>query len=279
MYYFIGDIFMNEENLIKYYNKFNEDKRLNTRHGQVEFITSMKYIKEYLKEFNNPKILDVGAGTGKYSINLANDGYDVTALELVKHNLKVIEKNSDKVKVIQGNATNLSKFKDESFDIVLLFGPMYHLMTDEEKIKALSEAKRVTKKNGYILVQYFMNDYCIIRYGFKENNIMNSINNNEIDNNYKIVSWVDNLYSPVRIEDINNYNKIVNLKRVKITTPDGCANYIRDVLNKMDENTFNEFIKYHLSTCERYEMIGSAAHTLDILKKEDEKLPFNIFYQ
>ena len=189
--------------------KFNEDKRLNTRHGQVEFITSMKYIKEYLKEFNNPKILDVGAGTGKYSINLANDGYDVTALELVKHNLKVIEKNSDKVKVIQGNATDLSKFKDESFDIVLLFGPMYHLMTDEEKIKALSEAKRVTKKNGYILVQYFMNDYCIIRYGFKENNIMNSINNNEIDNNYKIVSWVDNLYSPVRIEDINNYNKIL----------------------------------------------------------------------
>ena len=90
MYYFIGDIFMNEENLIKYYNKFNEDKRLNTRHGQVEFITSMKYIKEYLKEFNNPKILDVGAGTGKYSINLANDGYDVTALELIKHNLKVI---------------------------------------------------------------------------------------------------------------------------------------------------------------------------------------------
>ena len=77
MYYFIGDIFMNEENLIKYYNKFNEDKRLNTRHGQIEFITSMKYIKEYLKEFNNPKILDVGAGTGKYSINLANDGYDV----------------------------------------------------------------------------------------------------------------------------------------------------------------------------------------------------------
>ena len=38
---------MNEENLITYYNKFNEDKRLNTRHGKVEFITSMKYIEEY----------------------------------------------------------------------------------------------------------------------------------------------------------------------------------------------------------------------------------------
>ena len=87
-------------------------KELLSAKSFFEFITSMKYIKEYLKEFNNPKILDVGAGTGKYSINLANDGYDVTALELIKHNLKVIEKNSDKVKVVQGNATNLSKFKD-----------------------------------------------------------------------------------------------------------------------------------------------------------------------
>lgn len=259
---------MNENNLIKYYNKFNEDKRLDTRHGQVEFITSMKYILEYLKEFNDPKILDIGAGTGKYSINLANKGYDVTALELVKHNLRVIEKNSDKVKVYQGNATDLSRFNDESFDIVLLFGPMYHLVTDDEKIKALNEAKRVTKNNGYILVQYFMNDYCVIRYGFKENNIMNSINNNEIDENYKIVSWAYNLYSPVRLEDIDKYNKIVNLKRIKIITPDGPSNYIRDVLNKMDDNTFNEYIKYHLSTCERKDMIGAAAHTLDILKKE-----------
>lgn len=260
---------MNENNLIKYYNKFNEDKRLDTRHGQVEFITSMKYILEYLKEFNDPKILDIGAGTGKYSINLANKGYDVTALELVKHNLRVIEKNSDKVKVYQGNATDLSRFNDESFDIVLLFGPMYHLVTDDEKIKALNEAKRVTKNNGYILVQYFMNDYCVIRYGFKENNIMNSINNNEIDGNYKIVSWTYNLYSPVRLEDIDKYNKIVNLKRIKIITPDGPSNYIRDVLNKMDDNTFNEYIKYHLSTCERKDMIGAAAHTLDILKKEN----------
>lgn len=260
---------MNEENLIKYYNKFNEDKRLNTRHGQIEYITSMKYIHNCLENFNNPKILDIGAGTGKYSIKLANEGYDVTALELVKHNLKVIEKNSDKVKVVQGNAINLSKFKDESFDIVLLFGPMYHLITKDEKIKALNEAKRVTKKNGYILVQYFMNDYCVIRYGFKENNIMNSIKNKEIDENYKIVSWIDNLYSPVRLEDIDSYNNEVNLKRVKIITPDGPSNYIRDILNKMDKNTFNEFIKYHLNTCERKDMIGAAAHTLDILKKEE----------
>lgn len=258
---------MNEEALINYYNKFNEDKRLNTRHGQVEFITSLKYIHEYLKEFDNPKIIDIGAGTGKYSIKLADEGYDVTAVELVKHNLRVIEKNSNKVKVYQGNATDLSRFKDESFEMVLLFGPMYHLCTNDEKIKALNEAKRVCKKNGYILVAYFMNDYCIIRYGFKENNIKEEIKNKNIDKDYKIKHWIDNLYSPVRIEDIDYYNKKTNLKRIKIITPDGPSNYIRDILNKMDEETFNNFIDYHLKTCERLDMIGSAAHTVDILKK------------
>ena len=68
--------------LEKYYNKFNEEKRLKSRHGQVEFITSMKYIHKYLpkREHGQVKILDVGAGTGRYSVALAEEGYDVTAV-------------------------------------------------------------------------------------------------------------------------------------------------------------------------------------------------------
>ena len=62
---------MNEKILIKYYNKFNEDKRLNSKYGNIEYITSMKYIHEYLNKMDNPKIMDIGAGTGRYSIPLA----------------------------------------------------------------------------------------------------------------------------------------------------------------------------------------------------------------
>ena len=258
---------MNENELIKYYNKFNEDKRLNTKHGQIEYMTAMKYIKDYLKDMKDPKIIDIGAGTGKYSIALSQDGYDVTAVELVKHNLRVIENKNSNVKAYLGNATNLSKFDDNSFDIVLLFGPMYHLITKEEKLKALSEAKRIVKDNGYILISYCMNEYAVITYGFKEGNIKDCINNNMVDNNYHITPSNNDLYSMVRLEDINELNNIVNLKRVKIISQDGPTEYMKDIVNKMDEDTFNIFFDYHLSTCERKELLGASRHILDILQK------------
>ena len=78
-------------NLEEYYNKFNEEKRLLRRHGQVEYITTMKYIHKYLEGKPGASILDVGAGTGRYSVALAEEGYDVTAVELVKHNLGILK--------------------------------------------------------------------------------------------------------------------------------------------------------------------------------------------
>ncbi len=255
---------MNEENLITYYNKFNEDKRLNTRHGKVEFITSIKYIEKYLK--SDSKIIDIGAGTGKYSIYLSNKGYDVTAVELVKHNLRMIEKNSS-VKAYLGNALDLSKFEDNSFDITILFGPMYHLISKNEKIKALEEAKRITKKNGYIFIQYCMNDYAVIMHGFIDNNILKSKCENKIDDNYHVISNNKDLYSYVRLEEIDELNKIVGLKRIKIINTDGPANYIRSSLNKLSEEEFKLFIDYNLKICERKELLGSGYHITDILKK------------
>lgn len=250
---------MNEKELVEYYNKLNEDKRLKTKHANIEFITAMKYIHEYIKE--GYSILDVGAGTGAYSIPLRDEGYNVTAVELVKQNLKYMEKAN--INCYQGTATNLSKFKDNSYDIVLLFGPMYHLLTMEEKIKALEEAKRVSKK--YIFISYCMNEFALIYHGFMEGYIKDDLKN--IDDNFKILKDNDNLYSYVRLEDIDYLKDKCNLKRVKIINQDGPTEYIKKNVNNMDDETYELFIKYHLSTCERPELLGAGRHILDILEK------------
>lgn len=253
--------------LEKYYNKFNEEKRLASRHGQVEFVTSMKYIHEYLPEEKHAKILDVGAGTGRYSVRLAEEGYDVTAVELVKYNLGILKQKNSSVKAYQGNALKLSRFPDREFDLILLFGPLYHLYSFEDKVKALTEAKRVLKDDGVILAAYCMNEYSVITYGFKENHVLECLENGKLDENFRVCPQPEDLYDYVRLEDIDSYNEAAGLKRVKIISADGPSDYIRPVLNAMDEETFETFIRYHLTTCERPELVGAGSHTVDILRK------------
>jgi len=257
--------------LEEYYNKFNEEKRLNSRHGQVEFRVSMKYIHDFLPQDianDQIKILDIGAGTGRYSVALANEGYDVTAVELVKYNLGILKQKNSSVKAYQGNALKLKRFEDNTFDLTLLFGPMYHLFDYEDKKKALSEAKRVTKPGGVILVAYCMNEYGVITYAFKEKHILECMEENRLSNDFKTLSFKENLYDYMRIENINQLNQDVDLERIKIISPDGPANYMRPFLNQLSDEEFEHFIAYQMATCERADLIGAGAHTVDILKKK-----------
>ena len=211
------------------------------------------------------KILDIGAGTGRYSVALANDGYDVTAVELVKYNLGILKSKNSTVKAYQGNAVKLKRFENDSFDLALLFGPKYHLHTKEDQLKALSEAKRVTKKDGVILVAYCMNEYSVLTYGFKENHIKESLAEGKLSEDFQVLSKEEDLYRYMRLEDINALNEEMGVTRIKIISPDGPSDFMRPTLNAMDEETFKIFVEYHLSVCERADLIGAGSHTLDIL--------------
>ena len=257
--------------LEQYYNKFNEEKRLLRRHGQVEYHTTMHYVHKYLDVLKQrgivPGIIDIGAGTGRYSVALADEGYDVTAVELVKYNLGILKQKGSSVKAYQGNALKLKRFADETFDLTLLFGPIYHLHSDADHIRALSEAKRVTKPGGYIMVAYVMNDYSVIKYGFMENHIAERVKEGAFTDDYQIKSSEAELYDYVRLEQIDAWNQAVGLERELIFAPDGAADYIRPTLNAMDEETFRLFLDYQLKNCERPELLGASSHVTDILKK------------
>lgn len=258
--------------LEEHYNKFSEDKRLTRRHGQVEFLTSMKYINKYLqqildKEKNEIKILDIGAGTGRYAIPLSQEGYDVTALELVKYNIGILKSKGSNVQAIQGNALNLKKLKSDSFDVTLLFGPMYHLFSQENKEKALLEAKRVTKQNGVIFVAYLMNEYSIIVHGFRDGFMKECMEKGKVTDGFTVHNAEEDLYDYVRIEDIDQLNQKVGLERLQMIAATGPANYMRQVLNGMDDEMFDIFMNYHYSTCERGDLMGASSHVVDILTK------------
>lgn len=257
-----------------YYNKFNEEKRLSSRHGQVEFRVSMEYIHRYLSQCEAAgatrqeiKLLDIGAGTGRYSVALSDEGYDVTAVELVRYNLGILKKKASAVKAMQGNALHLKKLANERFDVTLLFGPMYHLFTFAEKKQALAEAKRVTKTGGVIFVAYCMNEYGVISYAFKERNVLACMEECRLTADFHTVSDKKALYDYVRVEDIDALNRAAGLARLKLISPDGPANYMRPFLNRLTDEEFEIFVQYQLATCERQDLIGAGAHTVDILRK------------
>lgn len=252
--------------LEQYYNKFCEEKRLGRRHGQVEYYVTMKYIHKYLEHKVGASIIDIGAGTGRYSVQLAKEGYDVTAVELVKYNLGILKSKGSRVKAFHGNALKLSRFADNSFDMALLLGPLYHLHTSWDKVQALREAARVTKPGGYILAAYCMNEYGVLMYGFREGNVKKCIEGGQLTDDFHCVCEPKDLYDYVRLEDIDRLNQEAGLKRIQILAPDGAANYMRQDLNAMDEETFRLFLEYQMSVCERQDLIGASAHTVDILK-------------
>ncbi|MCI9612678.1 MAG: methyltransferase domain-containing protein [Eubacterium sp.] len=252
--------------LEQYYNKFCEEKRLGRRHGQVEYQITMNYIHKYLESIPNANIIDIGAGTGRYSVQLASEGYDVTAVELVKYNLGILKSKKSSVKAYQGNALKLSRFADASFDVALLLGPLYHLHKSADKVQALREAARVTKPGGYIFAAYCMNEYGVLVYGFRQGNVKTCRKDGQLTEDFHCVCQPKDLYDYVRLEDIDRLNQEAGLTRVQIIAPDGAANYMRHELNAMDEETFRLFVEYQMSVCERQDLMGASAHTVDILR-------------
>ncbi len=250
-------------NIEKHYNKHPEDLRLLRRHGIVEFETTMHHLHRFLRPGFH--LLDIGAGTGRYTSALMAEGYQVKAVELVRRNIEVFLKREPTADVVQGDARHMPFLPDASADVTLLLGPLYHLIGDEEKLKALMEAKRITKPGGLIFVAYLMNEYSILSYCFDEDRIGGLMERGAVDEDYHIQADADELYDYVRLEDIDRLNGKAGLKRVTIFSPDGPSDYMRTRLNQMSDETFARFIDYQKSVSERPELMGAGSHVVDVV--------------
>ena len=256
--------------LTNYYENYDEDNRLCSRYGMVEFLTTVRYIEKYLKP--GMRVLEIGAATGRYSHHFARSGYQVDAVELVEHNIDIFNHNTtqgERITVTQGNAKDLSIYDTDTYDITLLLGPMYHLFTEEDKLQALSEAIRVTKKGGIVFIAYCMGDASVLSYGFIRGEIHNIIEKCMIDPvTFETFSQPWDLFELHRKEDIDKLRSHFAVTQLHFVATDGYANHMRKTMEEMDEETFQLYLRYHFATCERQDMVGYSHHTLDVFRKD-----------
>jgi len=260
-----------DEALEQHYRSRNEDARLSTVAGRVEYLTTMAYIHKCFPK--GSKLLEVGAGTGNYSIPLANEGYQVTAVELLECNIQVFKEKlggNENLSLYQGNALDLARFEEESFDGVLLLGPMYHLYCREDKIQALNEARRVVKHGGTILVAYVGNESVILIDLFNGNGdaLLRKTRNGRIDENWKMLTQPPMEFNEkIRLEEIDELNHATGLKRRCIVSADGLTALVEEKANSWSSEVFEKYMNWHFAVCERKDCIGFANHILDILEK------------
>ena len=257
------------ESLKMFYDNYDEDNRLRSRHGMVEFLTTLRYIEKYLRP--GMKMVEIGAGTGRYSHYFAQKGYCVDSLELVESNIEVFKRNTlpnEPVTIRQGDARDLSVFSDESFDVTLLLGPMYHLFRSEDKMQALSEAVRVTKKGGIVYVAYCGNDSTILQFCFLRGMLMDERYRKLVDlQTFKAGSDPAELFELNRKEEIEALRSNLDVTPLHFVAADGYANYMRQSLSEMEEELYELYLRYHFATCERQDMVGYSNHFLDIFRK------------
>lgn len=256
--------------LNQFYGNYDENGRLLTRAGHVEFVTTMHFIEKYLTP--GARILEVGAATGRYSHTLARMGYRVDAVELVEHNIEIFNQLTspgEDVTIRQGNAVDLSAFADNTFDLTLILGPMYHLFAESDRRQALREAVRVTKQGGVIFAAYCMLDACILCYGFARNELNSLIRDNRIDlTDFTQIPHRLDFFHLCRKEEIDALRSGLGVTQLHFAAAEGYAKHMEAALAAMDEETYSLFLRYHLTTCERSDMVGISHHTIDIFRKD-----------
>ena len=257
-----------------YYSNYDEDGRLGYKWGKVEFLTTMRYINKYMEQIPNAQVLEIGAGTGRYSRTIADMGYQVSAVELVQHNIEIFKSQitpTQTINIEQGNALDLNMFTDNTFDITLLLGPMYHLYTDADKQQAVSEALRVTKPDGVLFVAYIISDAAIIEDVFVRHrwNITEELTSGKIDSStFGITSMPEDIFALIRKEDVDRIMAAFQVERLHYVATDIITRIIRESIAELDDEAFNLYLQYHFAICERPDIVGLTHHSLDIFRKQ-----------
>jgi len=247
------------------YQLFDEGTRLNqSKAARVEFLTTVQIIERYLKKGN--KIIDIGAGAGEYSLHFAQEGYEVTAVELAEANINAFRNKlcpALNISLYQGNACDLSEFDDSAYDIVLVFGPLYHLLKPEDRSKCICEAMRICKSGGTIFFSFISNDMVILTesFGYTPDFF---IGNTYDHDSFKVEDFPFVFFT---VDQARNMLIDENIQILAEVAADGVSELFADKINALCDKSYAQYLKYHMYCCEKPEMLGRSNHLLFVGRK------------
>ena len=264
-----------KNHVIDTYENYKEENRLTSNQARsLEFITTARVLDALLPA--SCTVLDCAAGTGIYAFWLAEKGHTVTATDITPRHIafinKALETSAYSMKTAVLDATDLSIFEDESFDVVLNMGPFYHLITEEQRKRCLSECLRVLKKGGLLLTAYIpkyyvfqyvvMRDMKYLNSGLAEQLVRTGVLRHDDDNCF----WTDTYYSSK--EEMESLYIRHKLTITDHFAQDGLAPLLSEKVNHWNESQFKIWCDYHYSICREPSLLGSSNHVMLIGKKQ-----------
>lgn len=263
-----------KNHVVESYENYREEDRLTTNNARkIEFLTTARILDEHIT--SKSKILDCAAGTGIYSFYFADKGHTVTATDITPRHIDVIKevlKNKPyDMETAVLDATNMSMFEDESFDIVLNMGPLYHLVNESDREECIKESLRVLKKGG-LLVTAYIPRYYIFQYialqdvNFLDKNLANQIiQTGELHHDDKKCFWTDTYYSTA--EEMEQMYSSHQIAVIDHFAQDGAAPQFSEKVDSWNEEQFKVWCDYHYSVCRERSLLGSSNHAVIIGRK------------
>lgn len=213
------------------------------------------------------KILETGAGTGAYSIELANNGYEVDALELIEKNLNCLKKkikSEMKINPVLGDARELSMYNENTFDMVLCLGPMYHLNDWEDRNKCIEESIRVCKPGGIIFFEYISSNLTFVKNIKRIDNYLRDYKE-EFGNSFELENKTFSYLKPFDFEKNIEKYPIKKLHHIGI---DGVSSLIEEKVNSFEEDEFKIWLKFLRNGAEDITQLSYSENILFIAQKK-----------
>ena len=262
-------------NIVESYENSREEDRLTTNNARkIEFITTTRIFDELFD--SNVKILDCAAGTGAYAFYFADKGYDVTATDFTPRHIEIINQNLKHKKYVMNtsvvDATDMSLFEDETFDVVLNMGPFYHLTTEHQREQCLSESLRVLKNGGILAVAYIPKYYVFQYVALSDRKYLNSnlakqiISTGVLKHDDPNCFWTDTYYSSP--DEMDALFKKHNLEVIEHFAQDGISPFLKDKVDTLDTTEFKIWCDNHYDICREKSILGSSNHVTIVGRKQ-----------